>query len=299
MKKLTLEFIKEEIEKVGYRCLSEEYINSKTKLKVQCDKGHLWEATWSYFQQGDRCSICSGNKRNTIEEVKNYIEKFGYKCLSEEYKNTSTILEVQCNKNHIYKTSWANFKKGSRCRICDNGGKKTIEEISIFVNEFGYKCLSKVYVGSKSKIIFMCNKNHVYKMTWSCILSGQRCPKCAIENKSGENSYQWKNYTEEDRKNIKFYRDEVMKLSKINYKKYYHIINPNNLKRGRNKFHLDHIYSIIDGFNNSVPPKIIASPINLRMLTENKNVVKNGNSHMSLEQLYFLYEQFNRENKSG
>jgi len=73
------------------------------------------------------------------------------------------------------------------------------------------------------------------------------------------------------------------------------LINPNNLKRGRNKYHLDHIYSIIDGFSNNVSPEIISSPINLRMLTENENIVKNGTSHMTLEQLYNLYEQFMRE----
>jgi len=45
----------------------------------------------------------------------------------------------------------------------------------------------------------------------------------------------------------------------------------------------------------SVLPEVIASPVNLQMLTENANVVKHSTSHMTLEQLYNLYEQFNNE----
>jgi hypothetical protein len=50
------------------------------------------------------------------------------------------------------------------------------------------------------------------------------------------------------------------------YKKYKDIINPYNLERDRDKYHVDHIYSISDGFLNSVPPYIISSPVNLQML---------------------------------
>lgn len=45
MKKLTYEFVKEQIERVGYSLVSKEYKNAKTKMKVKCDKGHIYKPT--------------------------------------------------------------------------------------------------------------------------------------------------------------------------------------------------------------------------------------------------------------
>ena len=39
-KKLTYNEVKKFIEGLGYELLSKEYINSKTKLLIKCDKGH-------------------------------------------------------------------------------------------------------------------------------------------------------------------------------------------------------------------------------------------------------------------
>ena len=38
MKKLTYEYVKEQIEKEGYKLLSSEYVNSREKLELKCSK---------------------------------------------------------------------------------------------------------------------------------------------------------------------------------------------------------------------------------------------------------------------
>jgi hypothetical protein len=44
----------------GGLCLSEQYINSKTKLKWQCSKGHVWEALPTNVKnKGSWCPICA------------------------------------------------------------------------------------------------------------------------------------------------------------------------------------------------------------------------------------------------
>lgn len=47
---------------IGYELLSTEYINNHTKLLFKCPKGHEFEMTWSNFQKGQRCSVCSGRE---------------------------------------------------------------------------------------------------------------------------------------------------------------------------------------------------------------------------------------------
>ena len=299
-KKRTIEEIKEYVELVGYQCLSDIYVNNYTRLKLECDKGHQYEVTWANFLEGHRCPICTNdNKKKTIEEIKEYVEGFEYKCLSDIYVNSKTELKLECDKGHQYEATWANFLGGSRCPYCAGLKKKNIDEIKEYIESFDYKCISDKYVNNRTKLKVQCNKTHIYWTTWAIFKNGNRCPICSLKGRSGKNHPNWKEYSEEDREDIKSYKKYIEKLSNINYKLYKSTINPNNLKRGRNAYHLDHIYSIIDGFNNNVDPNIIASSVNLRMLSEKDNIAKNGTSHMTLEQLYDLHKQFLKEATDG
>jgi hypothetical protein len=64
------------------------------------------------------------------------------------------------------------------------------------------------------------------------------------------------------------------------------------LENRSSEFHLDHIFSIKHGFVFNVDPKIIGSPINLRIITRHKNCSKSANSDISLEELLDLYENY-------
>jgi hypothetical protein len=60
-------------------------------------------------------------------------------------------------------------------------------------------------------------------------------------------------------------------------------------KRGRKKYHLDHQYSIIEGFRNDVPPEVIGNICNLRFIPGKINRQKNSDCSITLEQLYEAY----------
>lgn len=127
--KKDIKFIKQYISNFGYICLDNEYKNSYTKLTIICDKGHTYKTKWTTMQQGYRCPECGGKRRKTFKEVKEYIEKFGYKLLDKEYKNSyQNKLNLLCPNNHKIKMLWGGFQYGNRCRICayiDNGIKIT------------------------------------------------------------------------------------------------------------------------------------------------------------------------------
>ena len=50
--------------------------------------------------------------------VKMYIEEFGYKLISDTYKNIREKLIIECPNRHIYETTFKNFKSGSRRNEC-------------------------------------------------------------------------------------------------------------------------------------------------------------------------------------
>lgn len=123
MKKLTYQFVKNQIEKEEYKLLSKKYNNVDTKLKVKCSKGHVYEVRYYHFQYGNRCPICSrkiSDKKRalTYEYVKNQFVKEGYKLLSDEYKNNCTKLKIECSKGHQYEVNYNNFESGCRCPVC-------------------------------------------------------------------------------------------------------------------------------------------------------------------------------------
>jgi hypothetical protein len=88
-----------------------------------------------------------------------------------------------------------------------------------------------------------------------------------------------------DDKLFYLYKYIVTQITEKNYKKYKKIINPNNLPRKRGKYHLDHKYSIYNGFINNILPSIIGSYKNLTILSENENLKKGKKSSITLEEL--------------
>ena len=85
-KKLTYEYVKEQIEKTGYKLLSGEYKNNHTKLQMQCPLGHVFKMKWNNFQNGQRCPYCMGNAKLKYENIKKKVKKEGYNLLSKYEK---------------------------------------------------------------------------------------------------------------------------------------------------------------------------------------------------------------------
>jgi hypothetical protein len=91
--------------------------------------------------------------------------------------------------------------------------------------------------------------------------------------------------SDDDRSDLEIYRITVKKTSAKSYHDHYYKINPDNLPRSRYKYHLDHIFSVEEGFKQSVPPEVIGHWTNLRMLWHLDNSIKNTKCHKTLEQL--------------
>ncbi len=62
----TIEEMRRIAKKHGGICLSDTYVNSKTKLLWECAEGHQWEATPNNVKRGTWCRLCRSSKaRNT------------------------------------------------------------------------------------------------------------------------------------------------------------------------------------------------------------------------------------------
>ena len=234
-------------------------------------------------------------KKLTLDYIKFETLKLaeGYICKATKYKNNQTKMLFICKKEHEFFVTWANFgrKNGTRCPICSNEKKGKpkvlLERKRKYLEKFGYVFKSNTlkYAIEKDKMI--CNKGHKIKISWSNFKKGHRCAICSLKGRT-------KHKNEIGKENYYSYKECVDRFTNKNFCKYYYLINPNRLKRAYDRYHLDHIFSIIDGFENKVSARIIANPFNLQMLWCEDNINKWKRSDITIEELYIGYNAFNK-----
>jgi rubredoxin len=118
-----------------------------------------------------------GKQKLTIGQVKSQIEQCKYTLLSQDYKNNSTKLDIQCSSGHQYQATWTNFQQGYRCPYCSRK-RVTYQQVKEQVEQQGYALLSKYYRNSRTKLDIRCDKGHQYQTSWGCIRLGCKCPYC-------------------------------------------------------------------------------------------------------------------------
>jgi hypothetical protein len=105
---------------------------SAAKVKVECDYcGKKKIITYkryteNYFFQKEgkyACVKCAIGMLNRLDFniLKEMVEKIspGYKLLSKFYKNITTPITIQCDKGHIYKTTYGSVRQGCKCTECN------------------------------------------------------------------------------------------------------------------------------------------------------------------------------------
>lgn len=190
-RKYTLQFVKEQIEKSGYKLISTEYKNSSSYLETICPNNHKYLVKWNVWQQGSRCPICSGCKKLDIEFIKEKFNRIGYTLLTKKYINNKTNLYYICDKGHKETIRWDSFQRGVRCNICSNVklGENSRHSYKFVKSEFekvGYTLLSTEYVTAHNKLNFICDKGHINYTTWNRFQQGQRCSKCSNNHSKAE-----------------------------------------------------------------------------------------------------------------
>ena len=186
-RKLTTEEIKEKIKDLtnGEYLLLGDYVNSSTKIQVKhnlCEKEY--EVKWGDFQQGVRCSRCSGLEKLNNKEIdkRMYESTNGEYVRLGDYVNTRTNIQVKhilCQNK--YEVTWNSFQSGSRCPKCFGNDKLNNQEIDKRMYELvgnEYVRLGD-YLNSKTKILIKHNIcENQYEVEWSSFQQGSRCSRC-------------------------------------------------------------------------------------------------------------------------
>jgi hypothetical protein len=129
--------IRESLNKEGYQLLSKRYKNDRTKLKVKCPNGHIYDLIFSMFKSGFRCRECWK------------LSCFG--CSNPNWKNGNSFIE--------YCPIW--FDKDFKKSILERDNKKCL-------NPFCNKKISKLTVHHIDYDKKNCNPNNLITLCSSC-----------------------------------------------------------------------------------------------------------------------------------
>jgi len=186
MKKLNINFIRNEFEKEEYKLLTITYINCKQKLDYVCPNGHKHSTSWDNWKQRYRCPYCDGQSKPAIEFIRSEFEKENYRLLTTKYINNRQKLYYICPKRHQHNITWSSWQQGHRCPYCAGNGKPTIEFIRLEFKKENYQLLTNQYKNCDQKLEYICSNGHRHDISWNAWRQGRRCSYCIITASKGE-----------------------------------------------------------------------------------------------------------------
>ncbi|MBP9749366.1 MAG: hypothetical protein KBD21_01395 [Candidatus Pacebacteria bacterium] len=191
-KKWSIGQIQEIAKSRGGLCLSTKYVNSKTKLKWKCAKGHAWEATPEKVCMGRWCQKCSGKRngdlrRFNIIQMQELATKFGGKCISENYVSAVSKLKWQCSEHHEWEATPNSVQQLHWCPRCawskiGDLTRLNIEEMQKLAAKRAGLCLSTKYINNGISLKWRCAEGHEWVASPSSIKMGTWCPECGLQN---------------------------------------------------------------------------------------------------------------------
>lgn len=154
--KITKETIAEELNKKSYKLIGD-YIDFKTKITIECPRGHKDEIYHYRFKNKGECAECKVERIS--REIRSEIESQGY-LLHNEYERVQTNLIMTCPNGHDRNCKIFSFRK-YRCGVCIDEAKR--ESAYLDIINMGFKILEKTTY-AKDTLKVECPNGHIWNV---------------------------------------------------------------------------------------------------------------------------------------
>lgn len=256
--------------KVIWKCDSEE---CKYKNKIHSINRHHLNVNRSKFcyENLQICKSCqtTGNRNPRFGDNRSWDQIMG----KEKSDKIKQKYKINFTLNNPSKLENVKIKKGQLII--------TKESINKIITDSGFKLIRMIGHNKMADLEIKCPNNHIYQTKYTHWKRGYRCKRCFYDTLKVDI---------DDIDRFEKYSKKVRLLTAITYRNNKNLIDPDNKKS--KEYHLDHIYSIADGFKNDVEPKVIASMCNLRIIDAKENLQKGIKSDITLESLLNLFNKY-------
>lgn len=160
------------IEDGGCEYISGEYVNTKSKLKLRCKCGNIFERDLNHYLRGrTTCTKCSNKKlsnsktKYTLDDVKKILSKSGYTVLDDTYYH-KTKLKCVCKRGHYVEIHFLSF-------LCNRSGCDACARIEQRgKGHWNYKGGESEIIDYFRKLIKEWKKDILKKYNYKCFLTG-------------------------------------------------------------------------------------------------------------------------------
>lgn len=119
MAKITLDIIKEELEKYGWTCTSQTYTNLNTLMEFKCNEGHLVQTTWGKLRNKVVCPVCKNNLKKKIVNIEAKPKLNDYRILALDQSSHKTGYSIYDGTTLVSYGVYETQKSTPLERICD------------------------------------------------------------------------------------------------------------------------------------------------------------------------------------
>lgn len=179
MRESTLSAMRRIATRRGGRCLSQQYLDSRTPLSWSCSRGHRWKAAPTNVRKGSWCPECAHRKRLTLRGMQALAKGRRGECLSDRYVNNRTKLRWRCASGHEWEAAPGLVKLGRWCPQCARVMSLSLNALTEIAASQGGRCISTEYRNVKTRLSWKCKDGHQWTATPASVRSGRWCPWCA------------------------------------------------------------------------------------------------------------------------
>lgn len=292
---LLLEYIKDKSGKISWSSNFIKkyllYIESETKkLDLTSKSEFIYYIYHNYTLPNSICKC--GNKKKFYSLSNPYRQFCSSKCANkylmtkerklnlskkakENYNNFSDEKKEKMIKTQIesFKKNWTEDDSKRYSKIMKNKHKNYSEEAKYKIS----KNISKAVKKSKKAKIQRHNRSKLGQKALRKYINELELFKQKIREKNG--------ILDKDRNTFYQYRSLVRYFTNKNLKEI------KDIEKRSKYFHLDHKFSILEGFKQNISPEIIGNNINLEIILSSKNLSKSSKCSISKEELLTSFEK--------
>lgn len=186
------------LNKIKSKLISNEYINTDSKLQFECACGKRFFVSLHHFMSAEQhyCKKCRVHITINLDDIKSFFNSYGLTPFLDDLKRKPTkTTKIKCinKEGYIGETTWMRIQMyNGAFDVISKKNKYTLQNINTYFKNINMKVRvneNQKYCGSKDKMVFYCdNCGEEFISTWDRVYSNQMflCDCCRSKTSSLE-----------------------------------------------------------------------------------------------------------------
>lgn len=167
----------------------QKFENGRSKITITCKEHGDFTQMIEAHLRGQGCPDCGGSKKYTKETLlKNLLLIHGskYKYNLDNFKNNTSIINIQCKEHGEFKMKVSNHLQGQNCNLCYRKSLSYSNEVyigkcnKIHCNMYNYEKTN--FIKNNTIVTITCPKHGDFEQNSRSHLRGNGCQKCKLSN---------------------------------------------------------------------------------------------------------------------